>query len=448
MNTDFQYDVFLSHSSKDKPVVRPLAERLRADGLKVWFDEWVLKPGDSIPAKIEEGLEHSRVLVLCMSANAFGSDWAQLESGTFRFRDPLNKERRFIPLRLDDAPIKGSLAQFLYINWCPADREQEYAKLLDACRHPARWTRPDDAVVGGGPVAELEIEGVQLGISGHSKHLCQVQVHNKSPARTADNVQVELAAFEDAVENDPHAECFRPVLPFTLQPAKPGGNTINPGGSAKYDLFRVTKNIKTATLARDGAVTGWQQMVMAFFTHETTTNLTQFACNRPYRLRFIVTARDFRKVEQDLHLLFSVQGELCRFSLTPASSCSAREIAIEMRRASVEALARFRFALRTRAAEVGKMPSDEYHMEKIDGTDHKTSELLAKIETYFAQNPTDLGIPALADLTSKEGMDRSPIHCIYGTTIYHDEWERMQRWLLQLEKNLAGIIDKLNSKPV
>ena len=97
-------------------MVRPLAERLRADGVKVWFDEWVLKPGDSIPAKIEEGLEHSRVLVLCMSANAFGSDWAQLESGTrgrgnLPFRDPLNKERRFIPLRLDDASIKGSFAQ-------------------------------------------------------------------------------------------------------------------------------------------------------------------------------------------------------------------------------------------------------------------------------------------------------------------------------------------------
>ncbi len=53
----FPYDVSLSHSAKDKPVVRPLAERLRNDGLKVWFDEWVLKPGDSIPAKIEEGLD-------------------------------------------------------------------------------------------------------------------------------------------------------------------------------------------------------------------------------------------------------------------------------------------------------------------------------------------------------------------------------------------------------
>ena len=61
-NQDFQYDVFLSHSAKDKAVVRSLAERLRNDGLKVWFDEWALKPGDSIPAKIEEGLEHSRVL--------------------------------------------------------------------------------------------------------------------------------------------------------------------------------------------------------------------------------------------------------------------------------------------------------------------------------------------------------------------------------------------------
>jgi hypothetical protein len=67
-----------------------------------------------------------------MSANAFGSDWAQLEAGTFRFRDPLERERRLIPLRLDDSPIKGSLAQSLCINWRLADREQDYAKLLEA----------------------------------------------------------------------------------------------------------------------------------------------------------------------------------------------------------------------------------------------------------------------------------------------------------------------------
>lgn len=140
----FRFDVFLSHSSKDKSVIRPLAERLRKDGVRVWLDEWEIKPGDSIPAKIEEGLEHSRVLVLCMSANAFGSDWAQLESGTFRFRDPLNKERRFLPLRLDDAHIKSSLAHFLYINWLPAEREQGYVKLLQACRPVGKPTAAEE----------------------------------------------------------------------------------------------------------------------------------------------------------------------------------------------------------------------------------------------------------------------------------------------------------------
>ena len=43
MPDEFKYDALLSHSSKDKSIVRPLAERMR-DGLKVWFDEWGVKP--------------------------------------------------------------------------------------------------------------------------------------------------------------------------------------------------------------------------------------------------------------------------------------------------------------------------------------------------------------------------------------------------------------------
>ncbi len=143
MSPQFSYDVFLSHSSRDNEVVRPLAERLLADGVRVWLDDWEIQPGDSISADIEEGLEQSRVLVLCMSANAFGSDWPQLEAATFRFRDPLNKDRRFIPLRLDAAPAKGSLAQFLHIDWRPEVREREYGKLLEACRQPKTDVTPE-----------------------------------------------------------------------------------------------------------------------------------------------------------------------------------------------------------------------------------------------------------------------------------------------------------------
>jgi GTPase SAR1 family protein len=113
--------------------VRELAERLRKDGIRVWFDEWVIKPGDSIPSKIKQGLEGSRVLILVMSANAFGSDWVTLERHTFLFRDPINTQRKFIPLRLDDAPIRDMLKQFSYIDWRKKS-EEEYKKLLSACK--------------------------------------------------------------------------------------------------------------------------------------------------------------------------------------------------------------------------------------------------------------------------------------------------------------------------
>ena len=78
MTTEFQYDVFLSHNQADKPRVRRLAERLRAAGLRVWFDEWVIQPGDDIYLAIERGLEASRTLVLCLSPAALGSDWVGL----------------------------------------------------------------------------------------------------------------------------------------------------------------------------------------------------------------------------------------------------------------------------------------------------------------------------------------------------------------------------------
>jgi GTPase SAR1 family protein len=140
-NSPFNYDVFISHSSKDKPTVRDLAERLRADGLRVWFDEWEIQPGDMIPKRIIDGLDQSRVLVLCMSATFFASEWGMLESYTSLFRDPTNQQRRFIPLRLDDAVIKDTLKQFAYVDWRQKSHEQ-YARLLATCRPPAPAVQP------------------------------------------------------------------------------------------------------------------------------------------------------------------------------------------------------------------------------------------------------------------------------------------------------------------
>src|SRR5215210_2084902 len=141
MTETFKYDVFISHSSEDKPAVRELAERLKADGLRVWLDEWEIKPGDMIGLKIEQGLEQSRTLVLVMSKNAFASEWVTLERHTAMFRDPTNQQRRFIPLRLDDAEIKDTLKQFAYVDWQQRSDEQ-YARLRAACRPSVAAAEP------------------------------------------------------------------------------------------------------------------------------------------------------------------------------------------------------------------------------------------------------------------------------------------------------------------
>ena len=96
MADEFTYDVFHSHSSKDKAIARNGGAAV-GGRRAVWLDDWEIRPGDSIPAKVEEGPEHSRVLVFCVSANTFGSDWAQLETGTCRssnlpFRNPTTKK--------------------------------------------------------------------------------------------------------------------------------------------------------------------------------------------------------------------------------------------------------------------------------------------------------------------------------------------------------------------
>ena len=51
------YDVFISHASEDKALfVRPLAKALQQAGLKVWYDEFTLKLGDSLRESIDRGL--------------------------------------------------------------------------------------------------------------------------------------------------------------------------------------------------------------------------------------------------------------------------------------------------------------------------------------------------------------------------------------------------------
>jgi len=63
-------DVFLCHSSSDKDFARSLASDLKRSGLRVWFDEWAMRPGDSLYDKIQSGIKDAGWFVIVLSPNA------------------------------------------------------------------------------------------------------------------------------------------------------------------------------------------------------------------------------------------------------------------------------------------------------------------------------------------------------------------------------------------
>jgi hypothetical protein len=74
------YDVFVSHASEDKAeIVRPLAQALQAAGLRVWYDEFELRIGDSLRRKIDMGLARSRFGVVVFSKSFFAKGWTNYE---------------------------------------------------------------------------------------------------------------------------------------------------------------------------------------------------------------------------------------------------------------------------------------------------------------------------------------------------------------------------------
>ncbi|HRN36021.1 MAG TPA: toll/interleukin-1 receptor domain-containing protein [Flavobacteriales bacterium] len=129
---EYDFDVFLSHSSKDKSRLGRLAKALAKQGLRVWFDEWAIKPGDDIMRAVERGLEVSRTLVLCMTRNAFGSDWVSLERNTTLFRDPSNTERRFVPILMRNCAIPDVIRRYRYIDY-QSESRAALEQLVRAC---------------------------------------------------------------------------------------------------------------------------------------------------------------------------------------------------------------------------------------------------------------------------------------------------------------------------
>ncbi len=93
-----EYDLFISHASEDKEeFVRPLAETLENMGVKVWYDEFTLKVGDSLRRSIDNGLVKSKYGTVIISSSFCSKNWTQYELDSMVARE-MNGHKMILPI--------------------------------------------------------------------------------------------------------------------------------------------------------------------------------------------------------------------------------------------------------------------------------------------------------------------------------------------------------------
>ena len=109
--------IFISHKSKDKEIVEPIAKRLASvyGQNNVFYDSWSIIPGDGIIEKMNDALSKCDFFFFFISQNSLNSGMVKLEWQNALIRKAKGNIR-FIPVRIDNATLPSILLETVYID--------------------------------------------------------------------------------------------------------------------------------------------------------------------------------------------------------------------------------------------------------------------------------------------------------------------------------------------
>ena len=162
-------DIYLCYSSADRDWVKDLAEQLESetiDGLptsrrlRVFLDLWDIDSGESLVQRINEGMKHSRYVATVLSPEFMKTPWPTFEWTHIVTLDPMNAQKRLIPIYLRDVSVDGNeridlCAPFRGLKYLDFRRKEDFRRMFvgsstasRSCRPPRRrprWSRTSSA---------------------------------------------------------------------------------------------------------------------------------------------------------------------------------------------------------------------------------------------------------------------------------------------------------------
>ena len=125
--------VFLSYASQDKPLVKELSRRLEDEGwVDVWIDAKNLLPGHDWRLKIEEAVEESDTVIICLSTNSITKEGYVQKELRYAREIALEKPEDsifLIPLRLDECDVPRGLRFYQWADYFGEKKDESYDAL-------------------------------------------------------------------------------------------------------------------------------------------------------------------------------------------------------------------------------------------------------------------------------------------------------------------------------
>ncbi len=181
--------IFLSHKSEDKPIVEPVALRLREifGEDEVFYDSWSIKPGDGIIEKMDQGLTAPEYVFFFVSKLSLESGLVKLEWQNALLKASKGKTR-LVPVRIDAVPMPEVLRQSLYIDVYSVGIETGINQIVNVVQGNSSFTPQHVGFSNLTLKRHFEPDGTMVGVISAS-HLMEP---NQEFAVLADNEEDEI----------------------------------------------------------------------------------------------------------------------------------------------------------------------------------------------------------------------------------------------------------------
>jgi tetratricopeptide (TPR) repeat protein len=146
MADTFDYDVFISYSSRDQAWVRgQLLTRIEQAGLRAFIDFRDFTRGAPSIKECERGVETCRKTLIVLTPDYLESGWAKFESIVLQTLDPANESLRLLPLLKVECTTPRRIGVLTHIDFTAgADQELAWRQLLTALGKPPESEPPKE----------------------------------------------------------------------------------------------------------------------------------------------------------------------------------------------------------------------------------------------------------------------------------------------------------------